>query len=69
MVLNLSAENSLEVGKVFAGDTLTFPPDQAGPRFWHRGMLLRLAKTLWPRWLLKRVFKNHGLALLIEARK
>jgi len=35
----------------------------------NRGLLLTLAKSLWPRWLLKRVFKNHGLCLLIEARK
>lgn len=35
----------------------------------HRGILLTLAKNLWPRWLLRRVFKNHGLAMLIEASK
>ena len=35
----------------------------------HRGILLIVAKNLWPRWLLKRIFKNHGLDLLIEARR
>jgi ubiquinone/menaquinone biosynthesis C-methylase UbiE len=35
----------------------------------HGGMLLSAAKKFWPRWLLKRVFKNHGLDLLIEATK
>lgn len=35
----------------------------------HQGFLLTLARNIWPRALLKRVFKNHGLMLLIEARK
>ena len=35
----------------------------------HRGILLNLAKKLWPRWLIKRFFANHGLYLLITARK
>jgi hypothetical protein len=35
----------------------------------HGGILLSLAKTLWPRWLLKRLFKKSGLDLLIEAKK
>jgi ubiquinone/menaquinone biosynthesis C-methylase UbiE len=35
----------------------------------HRGGLLTLAKLIWPRWLFKRLFKKHGLYLLIEARK
>jgi SAM-dependent methyltransferase len=35
----------------------------------HGGMLLTIAKNLWPRWLLKRIFKSHGVELLIEARK
>jgi ubiquinone/menaquinone biosynthesis C-methylase UbiE len=35
----------------------------------HKGTLLTVAKNLWPRWLLKRIVKNHGLALLIEATK
>lgn len=35
----------------------------------HRGILLSIAKKLWPRRLLRTLFKNHGLMLLIEARK
>ena len=35
----------------------------------HRGILLSVAKRVWPRKLLKALFKNHGLMLLIEAHK
>jgi SAM-dependent methyltransferase len=35
----------------------------------HRGILLSVAKRLWPRSLIRRFFSNHGLYLLIEARK
>ncbi len=35
----------------------------------HRGPLLSLAKTVWPRWLVRRVFAGNGLLLLIEAVK
>jgi ubiquinone/menaquinone biosynthesis C-methylase UbiE len=35
----------------------------------HRGPLLSLAKTLWPRALIRRVLSRHGLMLLVEARK
>jgi hypothetical protein len=35
----------------------------------HGGPLLSLAKTVWPRWLVRRVFAGHGLLLLIEAVK
>lgn len=35
----------------------------------HRGALLSFAKRVWPRGMLKRLFPNAGLALLIEARK
>ncbi|MEZ4860953.1 MAG: class I SAM-dependent methyltransferase [Caldilineaceae bacterium] len=35
----------------------------------HQGLLLKLAKRLWPRPLIRMLFKNHGLMLLIEARK
>lgn len=35
----------------------------------HRGLILNLAKALWPRWLIKRFFANHGLYVLITARK
>jgi SAM-dependent methyltransferase len=40
---------------------------EAGQR--HRGLLLSLAKKLWPRAILKRFFPRQGLAMLIEARK
>jgi SAM-dependent methyltransferase len=33
----------------------------------HQGMLLTVAKAIWPRSLLRRLFRTHGLALLIEA--
>jgi len=35
----------------------------------HRGILLSIVKNIWPRWMLKKMFKNHGLLLLIEAKK
>jgi ubiquinone/menaquinone biosynthesis C-methylase UbiE len=35
----------------------------------HTDTLLTVAKHLWPRPLLRRAFKNHGLMQLIEARK
>lgn len=35
----------------------------------HRGPLLKIAKALWPRPLLRLFCKNHGLYLLINARK
>lgn len=35
----------------------------------HGGVLLSAAKKLWPRYLLKIFFKNHGLMMLIEATK
>ncbi len=35
----------------------------------HRGVLLSVAKRLWPRKIVRRLFNNHGLLLLIEARK
>lgn len=40
---------------------------RAGQR--HRGMLLSLAQRLWPRELLRRVARGHGLFMLISARK
>lgn len=39
----------------------------AGQR--HGGPLLTLVRTIWPRSLVKRFFPNHGLFMLIEARK
>jgi SAM-dependent methyltransferase len=35
----------------------------------HRGILLEAAKALYPRWAVRRLFPDHGLYLLIEARK
>jgi ubiquinone/menaquinone biosynthesis C-methylase UbiE len=35
----------------------------------HRGPLLSLAKALWPRFLIKRLCRNYGLGLMIEAVK
>jgi ubiquinone/menaquinone biosynthesis C-methylase UbiE len=35
----------------------------------HRGVLLRMAKAVWPRWLLKRICKRQGLYLSIEVMK
>jgi SAM-dependent methyltransferase len=35
----------------------------------HRGLVLSTAKALWPRWLLRRVLRRHGLMLLVEAVK
>lgn len=35
----------------------------------HSGLLLSMAKRIWPRGLIRLLFKNHGLCLMIEARK
>lgn len=35
----------------------------------HRGLALRLAQRVWPRWLIKRLLSRHGLFLLVHARK
>lgn len=35
----------------------------------HRGAVLSLAKALWPRWLIKRLFGRCGMCLLIRGRK
>jgi SAM-dependent methyltransferase len=35
----------------------------------HRGLLLKAAKAVYPRWLIRRAFRRHGLALHIEATK
>jgi len=39
----------------------------AGQR--HRGVLLDIARRLWPRWLIRRVASGAGLFMLITARK
>ncbi len=35
----------------------------------HRGIALSIAKTLWPRWFIRRLIPNAGLFMMIEARK
>jgi ubiquinone/menaquinone biosynthesis C-methylase UbiE len=35
----------------------------------HRGFALALARTIWPRWFIRRFLPNAGLTMLIEARK
>jgi len=35
----------------------------------HRGVLLSIAKAIYPRWLIRRILSGHGTALLIEATK
>jgi ubiquinone/menaquinone biosynthesis C-methylase UbiE len=40
---------------------------KAGQR--HRGIILSLARFLWPRWLIKMLFPRSGLFMLIRGRK
>lgn len=40
---------------------------KAGQR--HRGPILSLARKIWPRWIIRKFFKRHGLFMLIEAVK
>ena len=40
---------------------------QAGQR--HQGILLSLARKVWPRWLIRRLAPRAGLFMLIEAHK
>ena len=35
----------------------------------HRGLLLSLTKRLYPRWLIKKLFPDHGLGMMIRAEK
>jgi ubiquinone/menaquinone biosynthesis C-methylase UbiE len=57
--------SSVKIGtQLCFGDLLQ---GEAGQR--HQGALLAVAKKLWPRWLIRRIFANHGLDLLIEAVK
>jgi hypothetical protein len=35
----------------------------------YRGSMLSIARKIWPRWLIRRLFPNAGLFMLIEARK
>ena len=55
---------------VFAHSQLSFGDllqSEVGQR--HRGPLLSLAKTFWPRALIRRLLPGHGLMLLVEAQK
>ena len=46
------------------GDLLT---SAAGQR--HRGLLLTIARAVWPRWLIRTFLPGHGLFLLARATK
>lgn len=46
------------------GDLLT---SQAGQR--HEGVLLNIARLIWPRWFFKRFCRRNGLGMLIQATK
>ncbi len=35
----------------------------------HRGIVLGVARALWPRWFIRSALRNHGLCLLITASK
>ena len=60
-----AAFHSVEISTVLThGDLLT---SGAGQR--HPGFFLNLARKIWPRKLIKKVFKNNGLFLMISARK
>lgn len=46
------------------GDLLT---SDAGQR--HRGIILSLAKKIWPRWFIQKFLPSAGICMLIQARK
>ena len=46
------------------GDLLT---DDVGQR--HKGLILKVAKMIWPTFLVKKLFKNYGLFMLISVEK
>jgi hypothetical protein len=46
------------------GDLLT---SEAGQR--HKGLVLSAARAIWPRFLIRRFFKDRGLFMLIRGRK
>ncbi len=46
------------------GDLLT---SSAGQR--HQGLMLSVARLIWPRWIIRTFFPNHGLFMLIKATK
>lgn len=56
---------SVEIETVLThGDLLSSP---AGQR--HQGLLLRIARKVWPRALIRKFFPRHGLFMLIRANK
>jgi SAM-dependent methyltransferase len=56
---------SVDIATVLThGDLLE---SEAGQR--HRGSLLSIARAIWPRWLIRRLFPGAGLFMLITARK
>jgi ubiquinone/menaquinone biosynthesis C-methylase UbiE len=55
----VSARSQLSFGDLLQG--------AVGQR--HESSLLRVAKRIWPRPLIRRAFARHGLMLLVEARK
>ncbi|HUQ95545.1 MAG TPA: class I SAM-dependent methyltransferase [Bryobacteraceae bacterium] len=57
--VNLRSEVKLTHGDLLEGG--------AGQR--HQGVALSLARRIWPRPILRRLFKNHGLFLLISGQK
>lgn len=60
-----AAFSSVQIGTVLTHADLL--ESAAGQR--HGGLLLTLARRLWPRPLLRRLFKGHGLFMLITAVK
>lgn len=56
---HVSARSQLSFGDLLQG--------AVGQR--HDGVLLRLAKRVWPRAIIRRVLSRHGLMLLVEAEK
>ncbi len=46
------------------GDLLT---SSAGQR--HQGLLLSIARMIWPRWVIRRFFPKYGLFMLVTATK
>ncbi len=57
--------NKVDIETVLThGDLLT---SSAGQK--HQGMLLCIARIIWPRWLIRRLFPKNGLFMLITAVK
>jgi ubiquinone/menaquinone biosynthesis C-methylase UbiE len=61
----LNKFQSVEIQTVLThGDLLT---SSAGQR--HQGLMLTIARSLWPRWIIRTFFPNQGLFMLIKATK